>query len=602
MTHRLPISLALTFTVLAGCQPVKPPEPAKSPYADLGQKSVSDFLRGTIMEQVDLANAGPLRVSGYGLVVNLDGTGDTRAPNPVREYMTKQMQKHGFGSSVQKGFERIDPERVLNDKNHRTAIVRVDAFIPPGAHKGQFFDAQVSALENSNTTSLHRGQLYETDLAPRGADPFNPGGGLVNPLAHVAGPIAVNPAYAVADKVVSANQKLSLRYGVVMGRAVVNDDRPLVLKLRQPERRLARQIEARIVDFFQDSNVAHAKDEGVIYLYPPEKYGTDWEHFAQVVMHLYFNADADFAAIQAKQLADMAQQQREKAPLLDISYCWEGLGQSALPAIQPLFNSDSPDVAYAAARAAAYLGDLTAQDALARIAGMSGNPFQVNAIRVLSTLPSTARLRNMIREALNAKELPVRIEAYRAMLASNDPMLITKTVQDEFAVDIVDSDGPPIIYATRLGQPRIALIGQRPKLASPSLLMAMGDRLTVMADPDRKTAQLFYRGDAFEPDTSLECVPDVGIIIARLGGESPPNEPRMHFDYTDIVGLLQKLTEQKLLLARMPDGREAPAVFELQSVPGIDDEILSAPSIQEQRPQGAATTEPAELDEAPTIK
>ncbi|MGN6727523.1 MAG: hypothetical protein ACTHLZ_16505, partial [Tepidisphaeraceae bacterium] len=61
-------------------------------------------------------------------------------------------------------------------------------------------------------------------------------------------------------------------------------------------------------------------------------------------------------------------------------------------------------------------------------------------------------------------------------------------------------------------------------------------------------------------------------------------------------------TEQKLLLARMPDGREAPAVFELQSVPGIDDEILSAPSIQEQRPQGAATTEPAELDEAPTIK
>ncbi|MGC4030209.1 MAG: flagellar basal body P-ring protein FlgI [Tepidisphaeraceae bacterium] len=323
MSYRRFSAVVLSSIALAGCTPTKPIDPPKSNYSDMGPKEVPDFLKKTIWEQVDLANASPYRVAGFGLVVNLDGTGDTRAPNTVRKFMIHQMEKRGFGSSMS-GMSTLTPEQVLADPDKRTAIVRVEGFIPPGAHKGQRFDVRVMALENSNTSSLHRGELYETDLGPRGDDQFIPESGIVNPMAVVkSGPIAINPAYALDNEKPSLNQQLSMKYGLVMNQGVVLDERPLILKLRQPERRLAKMIEARINERFQDANnerygpdltddpsvqykttsgskVAVAKDEGSVELYVPYKYGEDWERFIGVVMHLYFSSNADYGVLQAR--------------------------------------------------------------------------------------------------------------------------------------------------------------------------------------------------------------------------------------------------------------------------------------------------------------
>ena len=614
------------LSLAAGCGPTKPIDPPKPMYSDLGPKEVPDFLKKTIWEQTDLANSSPLRVSGFGLVVNLDGTGDTRAPNPVREYMIKQMQKHGFGSSMA-GLRTLGPEQVLNDSAKRTAIVRVDGYIPPGSHQGQTFDVQVSALENSNTTSLHHGELYETDLAPRGADPFNPGGGLINPMARVqAGPIAINPAYALDDAKPTKNQKLSMRYGVVMNRAIVAEERPIILKLRQPERRLARQIEARLNERFQDSaddryaavsgsngsKTAVAQDEGVIKIFVPYTYGSDWERFVGVAMHVYFNGNADFASLQAQRLAEKAEAEGDKAPLLDISYCWEALGQPAIPALSKLYSSPNQQVCYAAARAGAYLGDVAAQETLGRIALTPNHPFQVDAVDVLGALPSTAQLRLTIRGLLDSEQLFVRVAAYKAMVASQDPIIVSKEIgakklaplpsgtpsdlappppRPRFILDMIESDGPPIIYATRVGEPRIALIGRRAKLGAPGLLMAMDNRLTIMTDTERRGVQIFYRGDRYSEGASVLCQEDLGVVIARLGGETPDISDRLPFQYTDVVGLLQKMTDMKMVAAAMPNGSRLPAVFQIQSVPGLDDEIMGAPSIPDQRPQDLPTTQ-----------
>ncbi|HEX8322378.1 MAG TPA: flagellar basal body P-ring protein FlgI [Tepidisphaeraceae bacterium] len=593
------IAAVAVVSVVAGCAPTKPVEPPKSNYSDLGPKEVPDFLKQTVWQQVDLANASPLRVSGFGLVVNLDGTGDTRAPNPVREYMMKQMQKHGFGSSTA-GLRTLGPEQVLNDPEKRTALVRVDGFIPAGAHSGQLFDVQVSALENSNTTSLHHGELYEADLAPRGADPFNPGGGVINPWARVqAGPIAINPAYALGDGAKTSNQKLSMRYGTVMNRAIVAEERPLVLKLRQPERRLARQIESRVNERFQESanerfagsKTAIAKDEGEIWLYVPKKYGTDWERFIGVVMHTYFNPNADYATLQAKNLAVIAQRDGENAPLLDISYCWEALGEPAVPALSTLYASPLPAVSFAAARAGAFLGDLGAQEALTRMARTPDHPFQTSAIEILGALPSTAQLRTTLRMLLDSDQLLVRLEAYKAMLASRDPIIVSTRLRNRFTLDLITSDGPPTIYATRVGEPRIAIIGRQPNVVLPSLLMALDNRLTIMGNADRRGVQIYYRGDKFSPAVTQECRSELGVLVGRLGGETPDPAQRFRFHYTDIVGILQKMTDTKMIASVGPNGEALAASFQIQALPGLDDPILSAPSIPEQRPQDVPTTQ-----------
>ena len=487
MTCAIRLAACGVLLSLSGCMTTTPAvKPPMSQYADLQPKEVPAFLQDTIYQRTDLANAGQQQVSGYGLVVRLDGTGDTRAPNPVREYIRKEMQKHGMGSALN-GQPTPAPDTILNDPGKRTAIVRLDGFIPPGAHAGQRFDVQVSALENGNTTSLHHGTVYQADLAPRGADPFNPGGGVINPMARVeSGEIVINPAYATGDDTdMSKNQKLSMRYGRLMNKGVVAEERPLVLKLRTPERRLARQIEMRLNERFQDaegdrfaadnaqnhehaigdraygkdsptrmfgrpSRTAVAKDEGEVWLYVPRKYDTDWEHFAQVAMHTYFNGNSDYATLKAKEMVEVARQDGAKAPLFNMTYAWEALGPPAVPVISPLYSSDVPEVAFAAARAGAYLGDYGAQQVLARIAQTSSHPFQTTAVDVLGTMPPTAELRMTLRKLLDSEQLLVRVAAYNAMVASDDPLIVRKDLRNGFAMDMIETEGPPVIYATRV--------------------------------------------------------------------------------------------------------------------------------------------------------
>ena len=199
-------------------------------------------MQGTIFERVNLMNTQPFAVSGYGLVGRLRGTGGQPGAQSVREYMIREMYKHGFGQKNVPDFANQQPEDVLADTHY--AIVRVDGFIPPGARANQTFDVQVSALETSSTTSLAHGQLFETDLRVNGARRPRPGGA-VAVWARCAGPLFVNPAYALSSNVAKTSQRASLRYGVVMDGGMVSEDQPLALRALEPQYSTTRLIERR---------------------------------------------------------------------------------------------------------------------------------------------------------------------------------------------------------------------------------------------------------------------------------------------------------------------------------------------------------------------
>src|SRR5439155_5434217 len=71
----------------AGCSDKKPTTRVQLPtrYASLPAKPVPQVFKDTILEKCDLINTEPFLVSGYGLVVNLNNTGSTQAPNLVRQ-------------------------------------------------------------------------------------------------------------------------------------------------------------------------------------------------------------------------------------------------------------------------------------------------------------------------------------------------------------------------------------------------------------------------------------------------------------------------------------------------------------------------------------
>src|SRR5690606_36188719 len=156
-------------------------------YEQLPPAEVPDFMKGTIYEQALLMDTEPAIASGFGLVVNLRGTGDSTAPSAVREYMINQMLKRGLKR----------PEALLISE--RVAIVRADGIVPPGIRVGEHFDVQVSALPQSHTASLAGGRLYQTDLAINGANELSPGNP-VEVMARTQGEVFVNPAYALLSK------------------------------------------------------------------------------------------------------------------------------------------------------------------------------------------------------------------------------------------------------------------------------------------------------------------------------------------------------------------------------------------------------------------
>ena len=599
-TACLCMAIAL-ISLLGGC--AEQPKPIQIPerYAKLEAKQgLPPYMAKTIWEKVDVGNTEPFQVSGYGLVVNLDNTGDSTAPVAVKEYMMKQMAAHKFGSSLNPGWENQSAAHVLSDK--RVAIVQVVGMLPPGVRKGQSFDVMVQALPKNQTTSLSGGELYLTDLKINGADPQDPFS-KINDYAQSKGFIFVNPAYALNKEIKPPTAvRQSLRNGIIMDGGVAKYDRPLFLQLRSPETRVSRFIEQRIIDRFQDTTVAKAEDEGIVQIFVPYAYHGNWQHFAKLVTHLYLDGSPEMLAARARTLALEAQ--KPGALLDDISYCFEGIGSPALPFLSPLLTDRRPDVAFAAARAAAYIGDPSgsAQIAAAGHRRNPAHPFQLNAIETLGGLPPSASVNHMLHELLDSNKTLVRIEAYKVLARNRDPIITTRVVTEDpnnqkFVLDIVPSHGAPIVYATRSGMPRIAIIGTMPEISTPVMFSAMNDRLTISSTDVGQSLMIFYRTPAASDSSGhihdqrlaepvkMSSNPDLSEVVQRLGGIVNEGEQPLNFTYSEIVAILQHLNENKKLVTTH-DGQTLTAAFVLQDPSAVQNTIYNAPSIDTGRPQG----------------
>ncbi len=592
--------------VTAGCEDDNKPKPVARPtYPDLGAKKgpyYPEFLDGTIDQYTELRNTGPLVVTGFGLVVNADplpnskiAPGNQIYPTAVREYMLREMLKHRVGSVNQPGWENISPSKMLADP--RNSIVLVQGLIPPGARGGTTMDIQIRALQASTTVSLSRGWLYQTDLAPGGGNIRAPGVA-INIMGKAEGQVFVNPTLALNSTAGTEGQRASLREGVILDGGYIAKDRPLVLQLRTPQLSLARAIQRRIEQRFpappgQRTN-ASAKDEGLVEVFVPDDYGNDWEHFAGVMRYLYLNTNNNAAKM--RELVNAAL--KPDAPLQDISYCWEGFGKDIINYIQPLFVNPNDDIAFAAARAAAFVGDISAQDVLMAIAQKPHNRFQLNAVQVLGALPPSIQINSKVRTLLDSPDVLVRVEAYRMLASHHDSSIFTRVIakgNEKFVLDIVPSKGPPLIYASRSGQPRIAIIGAKPSLLLPLLYSAMDNRLTITSAPQEGLITIFYRGTEFPRPVQILSRPDLGEVISRLGGEGPLEDVKLDFGYCDVVGMLQSLSDSHKLVATY-QGKQVDTTFVLQKLTRTPDDIENAPLLpgearpQQQEPSGATSS------------
>jgi flagellar P-ring protein FlgI len=205
----------------------------------------------------DLASVEGVRQNqlvGYGIVVGLNGTGDTLNNIPF----TKQ--------SLQAMLERLGVNtRGATMRTQNLAAVMVTASLPPFATQGNRIDITVSSLGDAK--SLQGGTLLVTPLL--GAD------GEVYALAQGSVAIAGFSAEGDAAKItrgVPTNGRVP--NGAMIEREMafkMNDMRSLRLSLRNPDFTTSKRIAAAINDFM-GADTAEPTDPATVTLQIPAKY------------------------------------------------------------------------------------------------------------------------------------------------------------------------------------------------------------------------------------------------------------------------------------------------------------------------------------------
>lgn len=213
---------------------------------------------------------------GYGLVVGLNGTGDSLRNSPFTAQSLQSMLDQ-MGVNI----------RHANSRTRNIAAVLVTADLPPFAGAGSRIDVTVSSL--GDATSLAGGSLVMTPLS--GADAAI--------YAVAQGPVAVS-GFSVQGRAESVSQNVPttgrIPNGALVEREVagaLDDEATLVLELRNPDFSTAVRIADTINAFARERygrRVAREQDLRSVSLQRP--YNVSAARFLAEIGELYTDADS----------------------------------------------------------------------------------------------------------------------------------------------------------------------------------------------------------------------------------------------------------------------------------------------------------------------
>ena len=387
----------------------------------------------TIGDVTEVGNAGPLQVSGVGLVTDLEGTGGSPR-GQWRSMLEKELRQR-----------KIDNVNLLLDSPNN-ALVLVTGYIPAGCRKHDLIDLQVTLPDGSPVTSLRGGYLqacvlrnYETT---KNLNPETKSGNRLlegHVLAVGKGPLVVgfgNP-----------HEDAELKKGRVWEGAVSMIERPFFLVMKKDDKsaRIANAVANRINLKFPDDgqkqefvqkhrqlylladvtkqiddsfapsglgrgDTAKAASGDLVNVRVPYAYRYNPERYLRVARLIPLGEDA---AQQSKY------RQRLHKMLLDPHDCiraamrLEALGKESVATLKKGLDSPAPLVRFAAAEALVYLGSTSGVEELANLARTQTN-VRAYALIALAGLNESA-CRIQLNEFLACDDAELRAGAFQTL-------------------------------------------------------------------------------------------------------------------------------------------------------------------------------------------
>lgn len=521
----------LTVAAVSCTSETKPPPRAER--VSIPVRDVAPILSDTIGAQASVSGMEPIFVSGYGVVVGLDGTGSTDVPLAIAALLEDEMTRMGVGKG-DGPLSNVPPSRLLRDPN--TAVVLVQAVIPPAAAVGSKFDVKVEVLPGTSATSLQGGTLYTTSLY-RGLRV--PGGPVTAPVAGARGELFLNPFEDPASDPLQSGRSVRTIGRVLDGGVVSTPFKP-VLQLDSPSHSRARAITAAINSRFPEGGnrmtTARGINEETIEINIPVGYRDNTDDFFQLLLHT--RVDRSFPDQWAERYVAVLKESPDLAT--DLKWCLQAIGPVALPFIRSLYDYPEMVPRMAALEAGAKLRDPLVREPLENVVVSGPPPQRAPATKLLAHLPPDPRINRFLFEVLDAPETDLRIAAYEALDSRGDAR-IQRLLLGAFQLQLVPAS-EPMVYVTQARTPKLVLFGDL-RVADPAFVYAWDGRLIVSSEADSSTVRTFYRDYRTGETITHESNADLPTVIRFFAHKTTPEQPApgLDFSYSDTVGAIYEL-------------------------------------------------------------
>ncbi len=214
----------------------------------------ADAKTSRIKDVVDIEGVRENQLVGYGLVVGLNGTGDSLGNSPFTEQSLIAMLER-LGVNV----------RGENLNTGNVAAVMVTATLPPFTNQGSKIDVNISSL--GDASSLQGGTLMVTPLLAADGEVYAVAQGEVN----IAGFTAGGDAQQVTQNIPTAGR---IPAGGIIEREIafkLEELQSVRLALKNPDFTTARRI-AQAINGFTSANLAKAENSASVVLVRPQNY------------------------------------------------------------------------------------------------------------------------------------------------------------------------------------------------------------------------------------------------------------------------------------------------------------------------------------------
>ena len=501
--------------------------------ADAGNESLQSLLAApkppeTIGQGTRPIGLQPLMVVGVGAVNNLPATGGPPDPSSVRDQLIEEMKRHDVPNCEK--FLELDS----------TALVSVEAAIPPGARRGDTIDIRVVCPDDARATDLAGGWLLDSrlhqELRVRGGSMSGPSLRKGDCLTIATGPVTTLHAFENSSDPVDRTR------GRVIGGGQVQQDRELGLAIRKPFvhaktcSAMADAISDRFFYFDGSSRkgIATATTESRIDLDIPPRYRHSVERLIAVIEQIPTSPRVRQSQDRLRQLAaEMEAPSKAMGAALRL----EALGEMAIPVLLENLKSENPEIRFYAAESLAYLDRFESVEPL--VQSIIDQPaMRAPAFHAMRDLDDP-RVDDVIAKLLGSDSIETRYAAFVTMRRrGNLPGVVKTTRLGSYTLHQVrgghqtsdggSSDRKEAVIASMHDDRELVIFGEGIPLHIETFLR---DRRGIVIKPvgdDKVSIERFAIGN---PDRRVQVTATVAGLIGGLA--------KVGLSYGEIMTILQ---------------------------------------------------------------